>query len=102
MRNNLSTLAYQVKPKEAFQIVSEKFPRLDISLDWIENFYYRVMKFTQEKKMTEVGMQLKAIKDLIDEYGSLSQNKLLELLKTEKGIDLAKSTLRRRLKDLKM
>ncbi len=98
----LSVVSGMETPKEAFQIVSEKFPRLKITEEWMENFYYRVMKFTQEKKMTKLGMQQKAIQDLIEKYGSLSQNKLLELLKTEKGIDLAKSTLRRRLKDLEM
>ncbi len=99
----LDVVSGQESPQEALAIVqqNEKTKRLDISLPWMENFYYRVMKFTQEKKMTNLGNQLKAIRDLIDEYGSLSQNKLLELLKTEKGIDLAKSTLRRRLKELK-
>lgn len=90
-----------VSVKEALAIVRKEFPRLDISLNWIQKLYCE-MGFAQEKQMTKVGMQLKAIRDLIDEYGSLSQNKLLELLKTEKGIDLAKSTLRRRLKDLEM
>ena len=100
----LSVVSGQESPKEALALVeqNEKTKRLGITLPWMEDFYYRVMKFTQEKKMTDIGMQQRAIKDLIEKYGSLSQNKLLELLKTEKGIDLAKSTLRRRLKDLEM
>ena len=96
----LSVVSGQESPKEAFQIVSEKFPRLDISLDWIENFYYRVMKFTQEKQMTKVGLQLKAIKDLIDEYGKLSIRKMLSLLESEKGMKISQGTLQNRLKEL--
>lgn len=95
-----SVVSGMEKPKRAFQIVSEKFPRLDISLTWVQNFYSE-MGFVQEKKITEVENQKRAIRELNKKYGSLSQNKLLELLKTEKGIDLAKSTLRRRLKELK-
>lgn len=96
----LSVVSGQESPKEAFQIVREKFPRLDISLDWIENFYYRVMKFTQEKKMVDMGMQLKAIRELLEKDSLLSERKLLSLLK-EKGISIGRSTLQRRLKDLK-
>ena len=96
----LSVVSGMETPKEAFQIVSEKFPRLDISLDWIENFYYRVMKFTQEKKMTTVGMQQKAIQDLIENHGELSIRKMLSLLE-EKGLKISRGTLLKRLKDLK-
>lgn len=94
-------------PKEALALVSEKFPRLNITLPWMENFYYRVMKFTQEKKMTKVGLQLKAIKDLIDEYGLKSENnenglnqlQLLSMLEKQ-GMKITRTTLQRRLKEL--
>ena len=49
--------------------------------------------------MTEVGMQLKAIQDLIDEYGKLSIRKMLSLLE-EKGVKISRGTLLKRLKDL--
>lgn len=90
-----------VSVKEALAIVeqNEKTKRLGIKLEWIQKLYCE-KGFAQEQQMTKVGLQMRAIRELIEEYGSLSQNKLLELLKTEKGIDLAKSTLRRRLKDL--
>lgn len=97
--NCLSVVSGMESPKEAFQIVSEKFPRLNFTLKWVETFYTE-MKFCEEQKMSKMGMQLKAIRELIESYGSLSLNELLELLKTKKGVDLAKSTLRRRLKEL--
>lgn len=87
-----------VSVKEAFQVVSEKFPRLDISLNWIQKLYCE-MGFAQEKKMTDVGMQLKAIKDLIEKYGKLSIRKMLSLLE-EKGITISRGTLCNRLKEL--
>lgn len=96
----LSVVSGLESPKEAFQIVSEKFPRLDISLNWIENFYYRVMKFTQEKKMTDIGIQLNAIRELLEEDKNLSVRKLSALLKERKGISIGRSTLHRRLKEL--
>lgn len=103
----LSVVSGLESPKEAFQIVSEKFPRLDISLNWIENFYYRVMKFTQEKKMTKLGNQLKAIRDLIEKYGLKSENnenglnqlQLLSMLEKQ-GLKITRTTLQRRLKEL--
>lgn len=103
----LSVVSGLESPKEAFQIVSEKFPRLDISLNWIENFYYRVMKFTQEKKMTNLGNQLKAIRDLIEKYGLKSENnenglnqlQLLSMLEKQ-GLKITRTTLQRRLKEL--
>lgn len=103
----LSVISGLESPKEAFQIVSEKFPRLDISLNWIENFYYRVMKFTQEKKMTNLGNQLKAIRDLIEKYGLKSENnenglnqlQLLSMLEKQ-GLKITRTTLQRRLKEL--
>lgn len=96
----LSVVSGMETPKEAFEIVSEKFPRLKITEEWMENFYYRVMKFTQEKKMTTVGLQIKAIKDLIKEHGELSIRNMLSLLQ-EKGITISRGTLCKRLKDLK-
>lgn len=94
----LSVVSGMETPKEAFQIVSEKFPRLDISLTWVQNFYSE-MGFAQEKKITDVGMQLKAIKDLIEKYGKLSIRKVLSLLE-EKGITISRGTLCKRLKEL--
>ena len=87
-----------VSVKEAHKIVSEKFPRLDMSLNWIQKLYCE-MGFAQEKKMTKVGMQLKAIRDLIDEYGAISIRKQLSLLQ-EKGITISRGTLCKRLKEL--
>jgi hypothetical protein len=99
----LSVVSGQESPQEALAIVqqNEKTKRLDISLPWMENFYYRVMKFTQEKKMTKLGMQLKAIRELLEEDKNLSVRKLLALLKERKGITIGIATLQRRLKDLK-
>lgn len=88
-----------VSVKEAFQIVSEKFPRLDISLNWIQKLYCE-MGFAQEKQMTKVGMQLKAINDLIEKYGKLSIRKMLSLLESEKGMKISQGTLQNRLKEL--
>lgn len=88
-----------VSVKEAHKIVSEKFPRLKITLRWVDDFYYK-MKFTQEKKMTEVGLQLNAINDLIEEYGKLSIRKMLSLLESEKGMKISQGTLQNRLKEL--
>lgn len=99
----LDVVSGQESPQEALAIVqqNEKTKRLDISLPWMENFYYRVMKFTQEKKMVDMGMQLKAIRDLIDEYGKLSIRKMLSLLE-EKGITISRGTLCNRLKELEI
>lgn len=98
----LDVVSGQESPQEALAIVqqNEKTKRLDISLPWMENFYYRVMKFTQEKKMVDMGMQLKAIRDLIDEYGKLSIRKMLSLLESEKGMKISRGTLLNRLNEL--
>ena len=100
----LSVVSGQESPKEALAIVqqNEKTKRLGITLPWMEDFYYRVMKFTQEKKMTKVGMQQKAILELLEEDKNLSVRKLLALLKERKGITIGIATLQRRLKDIKM
>lgn len=95
----LSVVSGMETPKEAFQIVSEKFPRLNISLTWVQNFYSE-MKFTQEKKMTDVGFQMASIQDLIENNGKLSIRKMLSLLE-EKGLKISRGTLLKRLKDLK-
>ena len=99
----LDVVSGQESPQEALAIVqqNEKTKRLDISLPWMENFYYRVMKFTQEKKMTNLGNQLKAIRELLEEDKNLSVRKLLALLKERKGITIGIATLQRRLKELK-
>lgn len=97
----LSVVSGMETPKEALAIVeqNEKTKRLKITEEWMENFYYRVMKFTQEKKMTDVGMQEKAIIELLEEDSLLSQRALLKKLQ-EKGISISKGTLCKRLKDL--
>ena len=95
----LSVVSGMETPKEAFQIVSEKFPRLNFTLKWVETFYTE-KGFVQEKKMTKVGLQMRAIRELLEEDSLLSERKLLSLLK-EKGISIGRSTLQRRLKDLK-
>lgn len=95
-----------VSAKQAHKIVKEKFPRLDISLTWVQNFYSE-MKFAQEKQMTKVGLQLKAIRDLIEKYGLKSENnenglnqlQLLSMLEKQ-GMKITRTTLQRRLKEL--
>lgn len=87
-----------VSVKEANKIVSEKFPRLDISLNWIQKLYCE-MGFAQEKKMTNLGNQLKAIQEIIAQYGAISIRKQLSLLQ-EKGITISRGTLCKRLKEL--
>lgn len=87
-----------VSVKEAHKIVKEKFPRLDISLNWIQKLYCE-MGFAQEKQMTEVGKQLQAIQEIIAQYGAISIRKQLSLLQ-EKGITISRGTLCKRLKEL--
>lgn len=87
-----------VSVKEAHKIVKEKFPRLDISLTWVQNLYSE-MGFAQEKQMTKVGMQLKAIREILNENPDIAQRALLKKLQ-EKGIKIALSTLQSRLKEL--
>ena len=105
----LSVVSGMEEPKQAFQIVSEKFPRLNITLTWVQNFYAE-MKFTQEKKIIDKVRQQNAIKDLIKKYGlksennenGLTQREIKSLLESEKGISIALSTLQSRLKEIKM
>ncbi len=87
-----------VSVKEAHKIVKEKFPRLDISLTWVQNLYSE-MGFAQEKKMTEVGMQLKAIREVLSENPDIAQRSLLKKLQ-EKGLKISRGTLQNRLKEL--
>lgn len=94
----LSVVSGMETPKEAFQIVSEKFPRLDISLNWIQKLYCE-MGFAQEKKMTDVGMQLKAIREVLNENPDIAQRALLKKLQ-EKGLKISRGTLQNRLKEL--
>ena len=95
----LSVVSGQESPKEAFQIVSEKFPRLKITEEWIENFYYRVMKFTQEKKMVKLGLEINAIREVLKENPNIAQRPLLKKLQ-EKGMKISRATLQNRLKEL--
>lgn len=87
-----------VSVKEAHKIVKEKFPRLDISLNWIQKLYCE-MGFAQEKKMTDVGMQLKAIREVLNENPDIAQRALLKKLQ-EKGLKISRGTLQNRLKEL--
>lgn len=87
-----------VSVKQAHKIVKEKFPRLDISLNWIQKLYCE-MGFAQEKQMTEVGKQLQAIQEIIAQYGAISIRKQLSLLQ-EKGITISRGTLCKRLNEL--
>lgn len=89
-------------PKQALAIVqqNEKTKRLNITEEWIENFYYRVMKFTQENKMAKLGIELNAIGELMKENPDISQRALLKKLQ-EKGISISIGTLNKRLKELK-
>ena len=103
----LSVVSGMETPKEAFQIVSEKFPRLDISLTWVQNFYSE-MGFVQEKKITDVEKQMRAIRELIEKYGlksennenGLTQREIKSLLESEKGITISLGALNKRLKKL--
>ena len=90
-----------VSVKEALAIVeqNEKTKRLGIKLEWIQKLYCE-KGFAQEQQMTKVGLQMRAIRELLEEDSLLSERKLLALLK-EKGISIGRSTLQRRLKDLK-
>lgn len=94
----LSVVSGLETPKEAFQIVSEKFPRLNFTLKWVQTFFTE-MSFCTEQKMTKVGMQLNAIEELMKENPDISQRTLLKMLK-ERGIKIALSTLQSRLKEL--
>lgn len=87
-----------VSVKEALALVRKEFPRLDISLNWIQKLYCE-MGFAQEKKMTDVGMQLKAIREVVNENPDIAQRALLKKLQ-EKGISISKGTLCKRLKEL--
>ena len=97
----LSVVSGQESPKEAFQIVSEKFPRLKITEEWIQKLYCE-KGFAQEQQMTKVGLQMRAIRELLEEDKNLSVRKLSALLKERKGISIGRSTLHRRLKELEI
>lgn len=94
----LSVVSGMETPKEAFQIVSEKFPRLNFTLKWVQTFFTE-MSFCSEKKMTEVGMQLKAIREVLNENPDIAQRALLKKLQ-EKGLKISRGTLQNRLKEL--
>ena len=103
----LSVVSGMEKPQQAHKIVSEKFPRLDISLTWVQNFYSE-MGFVQEKKITDVEKQMRAIRELIEKYGlksennenGLTQREIKSLLESEKGITISLGALNKRLKKL--
>lgn len=96
----LSVVSGMETPKQGFQIVSEKFPRLNFTLKWVQTFYTE-MKFTQEKKMIDIGMQQKAIREVLKDNPDIAQRPLLKMLQ-EKGIKIALSTLQSRLKEIKI
>ena len=91
-----------VSVKEALALVeqNEKTKRLGIKLEWIQKLYCE-KGFAQEQQMTKVGMQEKAILELLEEDKNLSVRKLLALLKERKGIKIGIATLQRRLKEIK-
>lgn len=97
--NCLSVVSGMESPKEAFQIVSEKFPRLNFTLEWIKDFYSRTMRFNETRNITKVGMQLKAIKEVLKENPDITQRPLLKKLQ-EKGLKISRGTLQNRLKEL--
>lgn len=96
----LSVVSGQETPKQAFQIVSEKFPRLNFTLKWVETFYTE-MKFCEEQKMSKMGMQMRAIKEVLNENPDITQRPLLKKLQ-EKGISISIGTLNKRLKELEI
>lgn len=89
-------------PKQALAIVqqNEKTKRLNITEEWIKDFYSRTMRFNETRNLAKVGMQLKAIEELMKENPDISQRALLKKLQ-ERGIKIALSTLQSRLKELK-
>ncbi len=89
-----------VSVKEAFQIVSEKFPRLNITSTWVQNFYTE-MKFTQEKKIIDKVRQQNAIREVLKENPDIAQRPLLKKLQ-ERGVKISRATLQNRLKEIKM
>lgn len=94
----LSVVSGMETPKEAFQIVSEKFPRLNFTLKWVQTFFTE-MSFCTEQKMTKVGLQLKAIREVLNENPDIAQRALLKKLQ-EKGLKISRGTLQNRLKEL--
>lgn len=98
----LSVVSGMETPKEALAIVqqNEKTKRLGITEEWIKDFYSRTMRFNETRNSIKVGMQQKAIQDLIENHGELSIRKMLSLLE-EKGLKVSRGTLLKRLKDLK-
>ena len=88
-------------PKEALAIVeqNEKTKRLGITFEWIKDFYSRTMRFNETRNITKVGMQLKTIREILNENPDIAQRALLKKLQ-EKGIKIALSTLQSRLKEL--
>lgn len=88
-------------PKEALAIVekNEKTKRLGITFEWIKDFYSRTMRFNETRNSIKVGMQQKAIREVLKDNPDIAQRALLKKLQ-EKGIKIALSTLQSRLKKL--
>lgn len=88
-------------PKEALAIVekNEKTKRLGITFEWIKDFYSRTMRFNETRNSIKVGMQQKAIREVLKDNPDIAQRALLKKLQ-EKGIKIALSTLQSRLKEL--
>lgn len=89
-------------PKQALAIVqqNEKTKRLNITEEWIKDFYSRTMRFNETRNLANLGNQLNAIGELMKENPDISQRALLKKLQ-ERGIKIALSTLQSRLKELK-
>lgn len=88
-------------PKEALAIVeqNEKTKRLGITFEWIKDFYSRTMRFNETRNITKVGMQLKTIREILNENPDIAQRALLKKLQ-EKGLKISRGTLQNRLKEL--
>lgn len=88
-------------PKEALAIVeqNEKTKHLGITFEWIKDFYSRTMRFNETRNITKVGMQLKTIREILNENPDIAQRALLKKLQ-EKGLKISRGTLQNRLKEL--
>lgn len=97
----LSVVSGMETPKEALAIVeqNEKTKRLGITFEWIKDFYSRTMRFNETRNITKVGMQLKAIREILNENPDIAQRALLKKLQ-EKGLKISRGTLQNRLKEL--
>ena len=97
----LSVVSGMETPKEALAIAqqNEKTKRLNITFEWIKDFYSRTMRFNETRNLANLGNQLNAIGELMNENPDISQRALLKKLQ-EKGISISLGTLNKRLKEV--